>query len=195
MNKRIVVTIVCIVLALATVAGVVLMCIPKGEKIPDETKEAGTQPVADTTATETDETDNKPLFEDEHTEREPTHVIEFDDGNEIYLDEDVINKLSELEAEGNEDLVNAMLDGTITLINAFADKGYSLRAIRQIQRFYFAFYNELKEMEYEDIISKLTECFTAEGVFEDSFALDAQRLFGFDTNTDYSYIFDMGDSE
>lgn len=192
MNKRIVVTIVCIILALASIAGVVVMCLPRKSEPSDETSD--TQMQTEEKSNEQVEPNQNDPFENEHTEREPTPVIEFDDGNEIYLDEDVINKLSELEAEGNEDLVNAMLDGTITLINAFADKGYSLRAIRQIQRFYFAFYNELKEMEYEDIISKLTECFTAEGVFEDSFALDAQRLFGFDTNTDYSYIFDTGDS-
>ena len=196
MNKRIVVTIVCVILALATVAGVVVMCLPRKSEPSDKASDTQvqTEEKSNEQVEQIEPSQNDP-FENEHTEREPIPVIEFDDGNEIYLDADVINKLSELEAEGNEDLVNAMLDGTITLINAFADKGYSLRAVRQIQRFYFAFYDELKDMKYEDIISKLKECFTAEGVFEDSFALDAQRMFGFGTDTDYSYILDMGDNE
>ena len=195
MNKRIVVTIVCVLLALATVAGVVLMCLPKANERAEQTEEAPQSVYNDMAESQNGKKDSSSKEHNEHTEREPIPVIEFDDGNEIYLDEDVINKLSELEAEGNEDIVNAMLDGTITLINAFADKGYSLRAMRQIQRFYVAFYDELKDMEYEDIISKLTECFTTEGVFEDNFAVDIEKLFGFATNTDYSYIFDMGDSE
>lgn len=195
MNKRIVVTIVCVILALATVAGAVLMCLPKGNEQAKQTEEVSQSVYNDIADIENYKEDCFSEKQEEHTEREPIPVIEFDDGNEIYLDEDVINKLTELEAEGNEDLVNAMLDGMITLINAFADKGYSLRAIRQIQRFYFAFYDRLKDMEYEDVISKLTECFMTEGVFEDNFALDVQRLFGFAADTDYSYILDMGDNE
>ena len=195
MNKRIVVTIVCIILVLAIAVGVVLMCLPKGNEQAEPTEETTKSVYTDTADMENYKEDSFSEKQEEHTEREPIPVIELDDGNEIYLDDDVINKLSALEASGNEDLVNAMLDGTITLINAFADKGYSLRAMRQIQRFYFAFYNELKDMAYEDIISKLTECFTAKGVSEDSFALDAQRMFGFGTDTDYSYVLDIGDNK
>ena len=115
-------------------------------------------------------------------------------GSLVLLDMN-IEKLTELESAGNEDLVNAMLDGTILLINQFAEKGYSLRAMHQIQRFYFLCYDELKDINIGEIASKLEECFTTEGVFEGDFASDIEQLFGFSADTDYSYIFDMEDDE
>ena len=133
--------------------------------------------------------------EDETLDTTPKPIPELDEGNEIYLDADVIARLTEMELYGEEDLVNAILDGEMVLINSFVNKGYSLRAVRQAQRFYFHFYDELKDDSIEDIVNKLTSCFTSEGVFEDAFPTDAQRLFGFAVDTDYSYIFDMEDSQ
>ena len=196
MNKKIVVTIICIILALASIAGVVVMCLPHKAEPSDESSDTQMQTEESSAeqAEQTEPSQNDP-FGNEHTERQPIPVIEFDSGNEVYLDEDVIEKLTELESAGNEDLVNAMLDGTILLINEFAEKGYSLRAMHQIQRFYFLCYDELKDINIVDIASKLEECFTTEGVFEGDFASDIERLFGFPADTDYSYIFDMGDDE
>lgn len=134
-------------------------------------------------------------LEDETLDTTPKPIPELDEGNEIYLDADVIARLTEMELYGEEDLVNAILDGEMVLINSFVNKGYSLRAVRQAQRFYFHFYDELKDEKVEDVINKLTSCFTSEGVFEDTFPTDAQRLFGFDVDTDYSYIFDIGDAQ
>ena len=133
--------------------------------------------------------------EDETLDTTPKPIPELDEGNEIYLDADVIARLTEMELYGEEDLVNAILDGEMELINSFVNKGYSLRAVRQAQRFYFHFYDDLKNEGIESVVGKLTACFTTEGVFEESFATDAQRLFGFDADTDYSYIFDMEDSQ
>ena len=133
--------------------------------------------------------------EDETLDTTPKPIPELDEGNEIYLDADVIARLSEMELYGEEDLVNAILDGEMVLINSFVNKGYSLGAVRQAQRFYFHFYDDLKNESIESVVGKLTACFTTEGVFEDSFATDAQRLFGFAADTDYSYIFDMEDSQ
>lgn len=133
--------------------------------------------------------------EDETLDTTPKPIPELDEGNEIYLDADVIARLTEMELYGEEDLVNAILDGEMVIINSFVNKEYSLRAVRQAQRFYFHFYDELKDEKVEDVINKLTSCFTSEGVFEDTFPTDAQRLFGFDVDTDYSYIFDTEDSQ
>ena len=115
--------------------------------------------------------------EDDTLDTTPKPIPELDEGNEIYLDSDVIAKLTEMELYGEEDLVNAILDGEMVLINSFVNKGYSLRAVRQAQRFYFHFYDDLKNESIESVVGKLTACFTTEGVFEDSFATDAQRLF------------------
>ena len=133
--------------------------------------------------------------EDETLDTTPKPIPELDEGNEIYLDADVIARLSEMELYGEEDLVNAILDGEMVLVNSFVNKGYSLRAVRQAQRFYFHFYDDLKNEGIESVVGKLTACFTTEGVFENSFSADAERLFGFAADTDYSYIFDMEDSQ
>ena len=133
--------------------------------------------------------------EDETLDTTPKPIPELEEGNDIYLDSDVIARLTEMELYGEEDLVNAILDGEMVLINSFVNKGYSLRAVRQAQRFYFHFYDELKDESIEEIVSKLTSCFTNEGVFEDAFPTDAQGLFGFAVDMDYSYIFDMEDSQ
>ena len=139
----------------------------------------------------------KPIqpLEDETLDTTPKPIPELDEGNEIYLDADVIARLTEMELYGEEDLVNAILDGEMVLINSFVEKEYSLRALRQAQRFYFHFYDELKDESIEDVVNKLTSCVTSEGVFEDAFPTDVQRLFGFAADTDYSYIFDMEDSQ
>ena len=100
-----------------------------------------------------------------------------------------------MELYGEEDLVNAILDGEMVIINSFVNKGYSLRAVRQAQRFYFHFYDDLKNESIESVVGKLTSCFTTEGVFENNFSADAERQFGFAADSDYSYIFDMEDSQ
>ena len=133
--------------------------------------------------------------EDETLDTTPKPIPELEEGHDIYLDSDVIARLTEMELYGEEDLVNAILDGEMVLINSFVNKGYSLRAVRQAQRFYFYFYDELKDESIEDVVNKLTSCVTSEGVFEDAFPTDVQRLFGFAADTDYSYIFDMEDSQ
>lgn len=140
------------------------------------------------------DTQNNTCME-ESLDTTPKPIPELDEGNEIYLDADVIARLTEMELYGEEDLVNAILDGEMVLINSFVNKGYSLRAVRQAQRFYFHFYDDLKNESIESVVGKLTSCFTTEGVFENSFSADAKRLFGFAADTDYSYIFDMEDSQ
>ena len=178
-----------IIAAIITVAAITLAVIltalylsVKGDGQNTETEES---------VTET----NDSAYVKETLDTTPKPVPELDEGNEIYLDSYVIARLTEMELYGEEDLVNAILDGEMVIINSFVNKEYSLRAVRQAQRFYFHFYDELKDEKVEDVINKLTSCFTSEGVFEDTFPTDAQRLFGFDVDTDYSYIFDIGDAQ
>ena len=183
-NKIIIISIAAIAVITLTV---LLVCI---------FSESGEDSLTQRETNETTET-TKPIqpLEDETLDTTPKPIPELDEGNEIYLDADVIARLTDMELYGEEDLVNAILDGDMVLINSFVEKGYSLRAVRQAQRFYFHFYDDLKNESIESVVGKLTACFTTEGVFEDSFATDAQRLFGFAADTDYSYIFDMEDSQ
>ena len=142
------------------------------------------------------ESTEKPQESTEPTEptepqRNPIHLEDFDEGNEVYLDMDVIAILTEMEAEGEEDLVNAILLGEIQTINYFAKAGYSHRAICQAQRFYFDFYDAVKEMGFDDFAEKLSACIPSEGADLDGFAQKAQNAFGWGENMDFSYVIDV----
>lgn len=141
----------------------------------------------DTTATE------PPTEEITEPQTEPTShpVIDLDEGNEVYLDSNVVAALTEMEAEGEEDLVNAILDGEILLINHFVKEGYSQKAICQIQRFYYDFYDQLKAEQIETVIEKLTVCIPIEGAILDGFAQAVQAAFGWGAAFDFSYVIDV----
>ena len=141
----------------------------------------------------TPESTEKPQESTEPTEpsepqRNPIHLVDFDEGNEVYLDADVIAILTEMEAEGEEDLVNASLLGEIQTINYFAKAGYSHRAICQAQRFYFDFYDAVKEMGFDDFAEKLSACIPTEGADLDGFAQKVQNAFGWGEGMDFSYV-------
>lgn len=150
-----------------------------------------------------EEPDESPLFETEQPietipdtaptttpETEPTSrpVIDLDEGNEIYLDSNVVAVLTEMEAEGEEDLVNAILDGEFLLINHFAKVGYTKEAICQIQRFYYDFYDQLKAEPMETVIEKLTVCIPTEGATFEGFADTVQSVFGWGREWSFDYV-------
>lgn len=106
-----------------------------------------------------DATDNGTIVDPEdiqHTTGNP--VIEFDEGNEAYLDESIVSYLERMDQgvpsideNGNyylyedgdvvydysgEKKLEAVLDNVILLINHFVKENYSMEAIHQIQRFY-----------------------------------------------------------
>lgn len=118
-------------------------------------------------------------------------VIDLDEGNEVYLDASVVEVLTNMESEGEEDLVNAILDGEITLINHFVKAGYSKKAICQIQRFYYDFYDQLKEEPMETVIEKLTACIPSDGTTLEGFADTVQSVFGWGAEYNFSYVIDV----
>ena len=158
------------------------------------TKEPSEEPNGmDTTATEPPtEVITEPQTESVTTP-EPTSrpVIDLDEGNEIYLDSNVVAALTDMEAEGEEDLVNAILDGEILLINHFVKAEYSKKAICQIQRFYYDFYDQLKAESIEAVIEKLTACIPKDGAELDGFAQTVQVAFGWGAEYDFSYVIDV----
>ena len=121
----------------------------------------------------------------------PRPVIDLDDGNEIYFDNDVIACLTEMDAEGEENLVNAILDGEIQLINHFVKQGYRRRAICQAQRFYYDYYETLQAAPIETVIQKLTLFIPPNGAILDGFAETVQAVYGWGENFDYSYVIDV----
>ena len=121
----------------------------------------------------------------------PRPIIDLDDGNEIYFDSDVIACLTEMDAEGEEDLVNAILDGEIQLINHFVKQGYRRRAICQAQRFYYDYYETLQAAPIETVIQKLTLFIPPDGASLDGFAETVQAVFGWGEHFDYSYVINV----
>ena len=176
-NPKIIVAVIAVILALCVVALLVYWV----------TKEPSEEPnIADTTVTEAmTEPQTEPVTTPEPTSRP---VIDLDEGNEVYLDPSVVEVLTNMETEGEEDLVNAILDGEITLINHFVKAGYTKEAICQIQRFYYDFYDQLKVEPMEAVIEKLTSCIPAEGATLDGFADTVQTVFGWGREWNYDYV-------
>ena len=134
---------------------------------------------------------NQESTEATEPQRNPIHLEDFDEGNEIYLDMDVIATLAEMEAEGEEDLVCAILEGEIKVINRFVRMGYSHRAVCQAQRFYYDFYDVVGEMAIDAFVEKLSACIPFEGASFDGFAGKVENAFGWGEDLDFSYVIDV----
>jgi hypothetical protein len=80
------------------------------------------------------------------------------------------------------------LDGEITLINHFVKEGYTKEAICQIQRFYYDFYDQLKEEPIETTITKVGLCIPTEGATLDGFADTVQSVFGWGREWNFDYV-------
>ena len=190
MNKKIVVTIICIVLALASIAGVVIAIIPKNNEEAVET-EGSNESSADIASDDTDKEVTEDSKSSELTSPPEGHtpIPDLNDGNEIYLDTDVIDKLQQLEDAGMDDEVNLILDTMLLLINEFVDREYSALAICQIQRFYFEFFEEIGDIEFDTLCDKLADCISSNGLDSDEFARNACDKFGLNENTNFSYVY------
>ena len=189
MNKKIVVTIICIILALASIAGVVIAIIPRNN---DETIETEDIQKAEETSYESDTSITETEGRKEELTSPPeghTPIPDLDEGNEMYLDMDVVEKLQAMENEGKEYEVNLILDTMLLLINEFVDREYSALAICQVQRFYFEFFENIGDVEFDTLCDRLAECISSNGLNADEFTKKVCEEFGFDENTDFSYVY------
>ena len=189
MNKKIVVTIICIVLALASIAGVVIAIIPRNN---DETIETEDIQKAEETSYESDTSITETEGRKEELTSPPeghTPIPDLDEGNEMYLDMDVVEKLQAMENEGKEYEVNLILDTMLLLINEFVDREYSALAICQVQRFYFEFFENIGDVEFDTLCDRLAECISSNGLNTNEFTKKVCDEFGFDENTDFSYVY------
>ena len=190
MHNHIAIIIISVILVLATIGGVVVMLIPKNTAPPVDT-----EPPKDTESTITGDSTTEPpesTKRPELTSPPESHkpIPDLKDGDEAYLDMDVVSKLQAMEDLGNGDEVNVILDTMFLLINEFVSREYSALAIAQIQRFYFSYRTEIGDIGIDVLYNKIGECITAEGADRNTFASKVQLNFGFGDNTDFSYIFD-----
>lgn len=190
-TKKAFFTIVVVVLAIVLIA-VLLWFFHKDKEQPedpdsydDQTTDTGTL-----TGQEPDETEQDWVTLPDGPVRE---VPDLDDGNEDYLDMDVVSKLEKMAENDEADQVDAILDGLILLINHFVKEDYSYQAICQVQRFYFEFYYKLTDTPIDTVIEKLTECISTEGAITDGFSARIEKVFGWEAGEDFSYMFEMED--
>ena len=192
MHNRIAIIIICIILVAVILAGTVVMLITPNSETENDTKTLKT-----TTPNEDKELDctSDNLYDDirqpDLTSPLEGHkpVPDLNDGNEIYLDMDVVAKLQEIEDAGDDDLVNMILDTMFLLINEFVEREYSVLAVSQIQRFYFSYRSEIGNMEFSELCNKIGVCVESDGVNTNTFASKVEINFGFGANTDFSYIY------
>ena len=180
-NPKILFAVFAVIFALCVIALLVYWVTKEPPEEPDESplfgSEQPTETISDTAPATTPETE--PISHP---------VIDLDDGNEVYLDASVVEELTNMESEGEEDLVNAILDGEITLINHFVKAGYTKEAICQIQRFYYDFYDQLKVEPMEAVIEKLTACISSEGATLEGFSDTVQTVFGWGREWSFDYV-------
>ena len=188
MNNRVAIIIISVILVLATIGGVVVMLIPRKSDNP-----VGTEPSKNQETTPSEDSTTEPTEEIKKTELTSppeghTPIPDLDEGNEIFLDMDVVSKLQQMEDNGDEDEVNLILDTMLLLINEFVDRGYSKLAVGQVQRFYFTFRTEIGGMDFNTLCDKIGRCIGESGATEENFINTVQEQFG--AVKDFDYVFD-----
>ena len=195
MHNKITMVIVALVLVAASVIGAVFVFGGNTDTPPTET-------------TATQATTNGGLHFDHVT---GDAVIDFDDGNEKYLDTSLVAYLERMEKgipsvdeNGNyycdengeimydtskEKDLEPVLDNLILLINHFAKEQYSVDAIWQIQRFYVQYYDRFGGAYFGELAEKLSVCFPRGGADADTLADTVQRVFGFSRGDGFAFVF------
>ena len=138
-------------------------------------------------------------------------VINFDEGNEKYLDTSLVAYLERMEKgvpavdeNGNyycdengeivydtskEKELEPVLDNLILLINHFAEEQYSVDALWQIQRFYVQYYDRFGGASFDELAEKLSACFPRGGADAETLADTVQRVFGFSRGDGFAFVF------
>jgi hypothetical protein len=138
-------------------------------------------------------------------------VIEFDEGNEVFLDESLILYLERMETgvpavdnNGNyylhddgevvynysqEKSLEGVLDNLILLINHFAKAEYSMDAIHQIQRFYVEYHDRFAKIPFEKMANKIAECFPREGADPETLNDRVIEVFGYNRGDNCAFVF------
>ena len=175
----------------------------------DEEKEPVQTDPTETTAPNGDTIVIEPDYRFEHTIGDP--VIEFDEGNEVFLDMSLVPYLERMEfgtpavdKNGNyyfdvdgdieynadeEKHIEGVLDNLITLINHFAKEEYSIEASHQIQRFYVTYYDRFLETKYEDLVANIAKCFPKEGADPEVLPETIREVFGFNRGDAFAFVF------
>ena len=204
LNNRMLIPALIIPLVVALIVGLFFVFRADEPKDPVQTN-----PPIDTTEPSGDTIVIEPDYRFEHTIGDP--VIDFDEGNEVFLDMSLLSYLERMEfgtpavdEDGNyyfdvdgdieynadeEKHVEGVLDNLITLINHFAKEEYSMEASHQIQRFYVTYYDRFLETKYEDLVANIAECFPKEGADPETLPETMLEVFGFSRGDEFAFVF------
>lgn len=204
LNNRMLIPALIIPLVVALIVGLFFVFRADEPKDPVQTN-----PPIDTTEPSGDTIVIEPDYRFEHTIGDP--VIDFDEGNEVFLDMSLLSYLERMEfgtpavdEDGNyyfdvdgdieynadeEKHVEGVLDNLITLINHFAKEEYSMEASHQIQRFYVTYYDRFLETKYEDLVANIAECFPKEGADPETLPETILEVFGFSRGDEFAFVF------
>ena len=204
LNNRMLIPALIIPLVVALIVGLFFIFRADEPKDPVQT-----DPPIDTTEPSGDTIVIEPDYRFEHTIGDP--VIDFDEGNEVFLDMSLLSYLERMEfgtpavdEDGNyyfdvdgdieynadeEKHVEGVLDNLITLINHFAKEEYSMEASHQIQRFYVTYYDRFLETKYEELVANITECFPKEGADPETLPETMLEVFGFSRGDEFAFVF------
>ena len=209
-KKRMIVSLVCIVLALPMLVGAVLVVVMNR---PEEPNGDVVGPVIESPNMPTPEQGGSvPPVPEEQPESETPPVVlpDFDEGNELLLDMNLIDHLAAMERGepmtdekgnyqlamdgsiiyqgGDEDTVNEILDVLILLVNHFANAGYSAEANQQAQRLYVEYYELFNAMSEEDRYSKIGSCIPATGAVATELNALAEQSLGVSRNDGFAFV-------
>ena len=192
-NRPIIAFLVVTLIAGLVVGGIFLFSRDKDPDAPDIPNV--TEP-SETTTPNADEPNETVKVEDETKPGiSPTPFVDIEEGNEIYFDADVVAMLELLHEEGDEELVNDMLDWISGFINYFASKGYSHTAICQVQRLFLITTEDMMKLDFEIACLNITRCIPSTGANKSTFENDVFKAFEWTTPYDYSYVFEAEVSE
>lgn len=139
------------------------------------------------------------------------YVIDFDEGNEVFLDPSLIPYLERMEIgvpaiddngnyylyndgdvvydESQEKDLEGVLDNLILLINHFAKEEYSMEASHQIQRFYVEYYDRFTTVSFDDMASKIAKCFPKGGADPEELNDKVIEVFGYNRGDNCAFVF------
>ena len=197
-NNKVPLIVVSVMIVAAMIAGGFLLFTNRDGSI---------EPV-DPSVTDTATDDNFGVTLDPSTGKD---VIEFDEGNEIFLDTTLIAYLERMEQgipatdengnyylyqdgdwvydESQEKDLEGVLDHLILLINHFAKQGYSMDASHQIQRVYVEYYDRFTNIPFSEMANKLAQCFPNGGADPEELNDKVIAVFGFNRGDECAFVF------
>lgn len=81
-------------------------------------------------------------------------------------------------------------ENLIVIVNEFADRGYSEESITLVQRFYFRYYDRFGNYSSDELMDKLTTCFSPEKNAQSELSRKISSTFGLYRDDEFAFLFE-----